>query len=137
MNALPTPDWANLEAFAQSLIAPSALERAVAILIYPRRRPVPISIAAIVGVIGAEFTPLTDRKVKEIVEQLRLTHHCPIGASRQEPFGYFWIVTAADRETAVRPYRQQILTMWRTLRALDSPAALRELHGQLRLEEED
>lgn len=113
--------------FAQSKVDADALERVVAGLIWERSRAVPLTIAEITAMTG-----MPDRKVKEIVEQLRGTHRCAIGASRQEPAGYFWIRTAADRETAVRPYREQILSMWRTLRALDSPAALRELHGQLR-----
>ena len=79
---------------------------------------------------------MTARTVKAVVENLRSHHHCAIGASREDPPGYFWIRTAEDREVAVRPYRNQILTMWRTLRVLDSPASLRELHGQLRLPEE-
>jgi hypothetical protein len=44
-------------------------------------------------------------------------------------------VDAADREAAVGPYRAQILRMFEVLRALDEPARVRELLGQLRLDE--
>jgi predicted ArsR family transcriptional regulator len=115
--------------FAHSKIVPTLVERNVADLIFGRRRIFPVTIAEITEALG-----IRERTVKEIVEQLRAAHRCAIGASRQAPFGYFWIYTAVDRETAVRPYREQILTMFRTLRVLDSQAGLRELLGQLRLE---
>jgi hypothetical protein len=115
--------------FALSKIEPHPVEQTIADLIWLRERVTPITIAAIVASTG-----LSERVVKHVVEHLRSTHRCAIGASREAPFGYFWIHTAADREAAVRPYREQILTMWKTLRVLDSPASLRELLGQLRLE---
>lgn len=127
--------------FERSKLAPTALETLVAELIYARQgRAHPIPIAEIIewfeehaATVGTER--LTERRVKDVVEQLRAAHRCPIGARRGQPEGYFWIVDAADREAAVEPYRRQILAMWRTLRVLDSTASLRELHGQLRLEE--
>ena len=115
--------------FAHSKLTPTAHEKVIAGLIFQRARILPISIADITVCTG-----LDERTVKGHVEQLRSAHRCAIGSSRQAPAGYFWIRTAADRDTAVKPYREQILSMWRTLRVLDSPAALRELHGQLRLE---
>jgi hypothetical protein len=123
--------------FAQSSLTPTTTERLVASLIWAHRRPIPITIAHIIAACKTTYgETVSERTVKGIVEQLRVSHRCPIGASREAPAGYFWIRTAADRETAVRPYREQILSMWRTLRVLDSPSALRELHGQLRLEAE-
>ncbi|MDE2097832.1 MAG: hypothetical protein KGL39_11335 [Patescibacteria group bacterium] len=115
--------------FSRSTVDPAPMEKVVAGLIFNRESIRPLAIADLVVMCG-----MSARQVKQTVEELRRTHHCAIGASRQEPSGYFWIRTAADRETAVRPYREQILTMWQTLRALDSPASLRELHGQLRLD---
>ena len=72
-------------------------------------------------------TDYQPRDVKAIVEGLRREHLMPIGARREEPSGYFWIVDAADREVAAAPYRRQILTMWETLRRMDTPQHLREL----------
>jgi hypothetical protein len=118
--------------FAKSKIDPIGTEKTVAALIWLRSRGDPIGIAEIIEQTGGVMAA---RTVKAIVESLRSHHHCAIGASRENPPGYFWIRTAEDREAAVRPYRNQILTMWRTLRVLDSPASLRELHGQLRLDE--
>ena len=119
--------------FEKSTVPPDPLEKVVAGLIWQHQRSAPISIDEIVRTCGHS---LSDRKVKEIVEQLRVTHRCAIGASRQTPFGYFWVRTADDREAAVKPYREQILSMWRTLRVLDSQEKLRELYGQLRLDQE-
>ena len=59
----------------------------------------------------------------------------PIGALRDWPGGYFWMVDARDFEVGLQPYRQQVVSGWRLLRALDEPARLRELHGQLRMED--
>lgn len=117
--------------FSHSPIDPEPVEKVVAGLIWQRDRVRPIAIREITAATG-----MSERAVKETVEQLRTAHRCAIGAARQEPFGYFWIRSAEDREIAVRPYREQIFTMLRTLRVLDSPAALREFLGQLRLEVE-
>jgi hypothetical protein len=90
----------------------------------------PISIAKL-----HEMTGYSERQIKGIVEQLVVTHHLQIGAKREEPAGYFVIQDVADREAAVGPYRSQILSMWRRLRVLEGPQTLRELLGQLRLDD--
>jgi hypothetical protein len=118
--------------FADSQIAHTDNEELIAELICHRKgRARPISIHDIKALTG-----LSDRSVKEVVEQLRITHRMPIGASRHNDNpGYFWIVDAEDRAAAVEPYKRQIITMWRTLRVLDSTEGARELLGQLRLED--
>jgi hypothetical protein len=122
--------------FARSKVPPTALEAVIAELIWNHAgRECPVSISEIIRDVGLGWAfELNARKVKEVVEQLRVMHRVPIGARRTAPFGYFRIVDAADREAAVGPYREQILTMWRTLRVLDSPERCRELLGQLALE---
>jgi hypothetical protein len=117
--------------FAKSTVEPSPCERIVAEAIYHcRGRHNPVPIAHLSEVIEREA-----RTVKGIVEDLRVKHRLPIGACRQEPYGYYWIVDAADQAAAVEPYRNQILSMWRTLAILDSKPALRELLGQLRIDD--
>jgi hypothetical protein len=117
--------------FAGSKVKPAAVEVLVAGLIWNHQgRGSPIPIAKV-----QQLTGLAVRKVKEVVEQLRVMHRMPIGARREDPAGYFWIVDAADREAAVGPYRAQIRRMFQVLRALDEPARVRELLGQLRLQE--
>ncbi len=117
--------------FDRSKVPPEPVEALVAGLIWEHAgRANPISIAEI-----RHRTGLSERKVKDVVEQLRVTHRVPIGARREEPAGYFRIVDAEDREAAVGPYRSQILQMFRVLRVLDEPGRVRELLGQLRLEE--
>ena len=90
----------------------------------------PVSIAAI-----REQTGLSERQVKGVVERLVVEFRLKIGARREEPSGYFIICSASDQEAAVGPYKAQILAMWKRLRVLEAPHALRELLGQLRLED--
>jgi hypothetical protein len=119
--------------FVKSKVEPSEMEVVIGRIIWGHAGRVnPISIAEIKRQISDP--KLSVRTVKNVVEQLRVMHRLPIGASREEPFGYFRIVDAEDRAVAVRPYRKQILTMWRTLRTLDSAERCRELLGQLTLE---
>jgi len=60
-----------------------------------------------------------------------VAHRIRIGGRRGDPVGYFVIQDLEDLEVAVRPYRDQIFAMWRRLRALLEPHALREMAGQL------
>ena len=89
----------------------------------------PASIAAI----RAEAHWLTERRVKAIVAELRKAGQ-PIGASRGTPHGYYLIESGSEQEQTVCTYRRQILTMWQTLKKIDSTARLREFAGQLRAE---
>jgi len=116
--------------FAASKVTPSAMERVVGAMIWEHQgRANPISLEAV-----SQATGLDERAVKGIVEQLVVTHRMRIGGKREAPVGYFVVVDAEDQETAVRPFRNQVLAMWRRLRVLAEPRALRELHGQLTIE---
>jgi hypothetical protein len=68
--------------------------------------------------------------VKELVEQFAL----PIGASRQEPYGYFLCVTAEDVELAIRPLESEVISLARRIRALGGEKRLAEFAGQLQLQ---
>jgi hypothetical protein len=102
-----------------------------------RDNPVPIKEIVRVAAISFRLPNLSDRKVKEIVQQLRVVHRCPIGARREEPAGYFWIVDAEDLEAGLGPYRAQVIEGWRVLRAIAPRAWVLQLHGQLTLDEVD
>lgn len=108
-------------------------EQAIAWIIFThhRSRHQPVSIAAL-GI----NTGLSERTIKGIIEKLRVNHRMPIGARRDEKPGYFWIVDQMDQEIACIPFRNQVLTMFKTLRVLDSPKRVRELLGQLQMEVE-
>jgi hypothetical protein len=122
-------------AFDRSTTRPDRMEILIAAMIWFRRgRTNPISIAEIIRLAGVEG--LTDRTVKGVVEQLVVTHRCRIGARRDEPCGYYWIVDAEDQAAAVSPYKAQILSMLRRLRVLDSHEDYRAFVGQLALEDE-
>ncbi|MCB1020611.1 MAG: hypothetical protein KDC27_11825 [Acidobacteria bacterium] len=89
----------------------------------------PVSIARL-----KQDTKLDDRQVKGVVASLREEFGMPIGSRREQPSGYFWVVTEEDHEAAWGPYRAQMLTMARTLKRCDSPRRLAELAGQLEME---
>lgn len=117
--------------FSASQLPATKEEVLVASLIWQRRgRGNPISIARL-----RQLTGFSERQIKGIVEQLVVAHRMRIGARREDPAGYFMIETAEDLEAAVKPYRNQILAMWRRLRVLEQPNKLMELLGQLRLED--
>ena len=117
--------------FAASKIEASAEERVIAEMIWRHKgRANPISIAKIAAATGKK-----DREIKAIVAELVVSHGMKIGGSRMEPVGYFLVVDAEDLEAAIRPYRDQVMAMWRRLRALADSRTLRELHGQLAIEE--
>lgn len=109
-----------------------AVELEVADLVRMATRETPVSISDL-----RRRTGHSERSVKGIIEVLRHTYHMPIGARRTAPFGYFLVRTAEEAEEAVEPYRQQVISMWKTLRALYSPRRLREFHGQLPLGESE
>lgn len=90
----------------------------------------PISILAIQSEFDRWGEPITPRRVKAIVSELRRNGQ-PIGASRGTPHGYYLIESGSEQEHTVRTYRRQILTMWKTLKRIDSTARMREFAGQL------
>jgi hypothetical protein len=121
-------------AFDRTSVRPDRMEILIAALIWPRRgREHPISIAEIIQVSGV--AGLTERTVKAVVAQLIETHRCRIGARRDEPSGYFWIVDADDQDAAVRPLKAQVRAELRRLRVLDSAEDYRTFMGQLVLEQ--
>ena len=120
-------------AFAASSIDPTKMERVVAEVIWRRRgRANAVAIATLTKMFSRD-----ERTIKGIVEQLVTTHRMRIGGARNgDVVGYFMIEDAGDLEAAVGPYRSQIFAMWRRLRVLLEPRALREMHGQLVIDQE-
>jgi hypothetical protein len=117
--------------FARSPVRPAKEEALVGGLIWKHRgRSNPVSIARL-----RELTGLSERQVKGVVEQLVTTHKMRIGGRREEPSGYFMVESAEDLDAAVKPYKAQIIAMWRRLRVLEAPQGLKELLGQLKLED--
>ena len=116
--------------FDRSEFRPTSLEAQIGRLIWQHKgRDHPISIARI-----RELTTMSDRAIKDVVESLIVTHKMRIGARRDAPAGYFVIETIEDQQTAVKPYRSQILAMLRRLRVLESPEEIRKFLGQMALE---
>lgn len=87
----------------------------------------------------SELAPLmkvSARTVKATAKALIETFALPLGASRQEPYGYYLCITAEDIEDASRPIRNEILSLAKRYKALRGGARLIELLGQLRLDVE-
>jgi hypothetical protein len=76
------------------------------------------------------------REIKGAVEDLVTRLRVPIGGSRQKPYGYFLIVTAADHDLAIQPLRHEMESLIRRLRALTSKEDVARMFGQMILNTE-
>lgn len=103
-------------------------ERRVADLIHGRRAANPIKIKEITAETGYD-----ERKVKAVCRTLRNYHLLPIGASRREPAGIFWISTAEEFMAYYHTTKAQALDELQTLGRL-CRRHFPELAGQLKLE---
>lgn len=76
----------------------------------------------------------SDRQIKGAVKCLIEQFGIPIGSSRQQPYGYYLVVSDQDAEDAVRPLRNEIFSLLRRIQALSPKSKfVRELQGQLDL----
>lgn len=78
--------------------------------------------------------PWNERTVKAAVKDLVERFGMQIGASRKPPYGYFFILTAEDREEARRPLRNELKSLARRLRALSSKLEIAREWGQIQVE---
>jgi hypothetical protein len=76
---------------------------------------------------------MSERDVKKTVKSLVEDFGLPIGASRQQPSGYFLCVTPEDMEDAIRPLVHEIESLARRVRVLGGEQRLAEIWGQMRL----
>ena len=128
---LPLFDTAA-DVLAQSTIPAKASERRIYDLIATHRgHASPISIETLHRITG-----MSERGIKGAVAELIVTHRVLIGASRQEPVGYFMIESDEDREVASAPLMGQIIQMARRLRAINGKQNVREWLGQLSIRED-
>lgn len=108
------------------------VELIVARMIVSASRDTPVTITAIQDHLAQKqgLKP-TARNIKRIIRELRHTHRLPIGASRDEPSGYWWPRNVEDwKELIVRLQAQpldELTTLHRIIRA-NQP----EMMGQLR-----
>lgn len=123
---------AALDALAASTIPAREVERRIYDLIAPHTgHKNPISIASL-----HKITGLSERTIKAVVAELICTHRVLIGASRQDPIGYFIIQSDEDRTVASMPLMGQTLQMLRRLRVINGKHQTREWLGQLSLKED-
>lgn len=83
-----------------------------------------------------EHLRLAPRAIKAAMKSLVEDFGVPIGASRQEPYGYFLIITPEDLEQALRPLQNEITSLARRVRTLAGAQRVAEIFGQVRAEME-
>jgi hypothetical protein len=76
---------------------------------------------------------VNEREVKQLAKTLTEEFQIPVGASRQQPYGYYLCTTDAERRGAAQPYIREIISLARRVRALQPEATMLELEGQGRL----
>lgn len=81
-----------------------------------------------------EETGLGEREIKGIFRTLRDLHALPIGASRQKPFGYYWITTKEGFLSYYHTARAQAMAELVTLEKM-ARKHWPELAGQMKLPE--
>lgn len=78
---------------------------------------------------------MSDRKIKDIVRNLRISFHLPIGSSKSgTEGGYFLILTPEDQKVFDRTVLDQVYAQIQAHRGASGPARTGELLGQLLLE---
>jgi AraC-like DNA-binding protein len=97
-------------------------------LIRPHSYEHPIKIKDLMAATGYD-----ERRIKDLCRTLRDYHLFPIGASRQEPAGIFWITTAEAFLKYFHTIRAQALSELSTLHRM-ARKHFPELAGQLKLE---
>lgn len=76
---------------------------------------------------------MSPRIIKSTVKSLIEDFGLPIGGSRQEPFGYFLIVSGEDLEAALRPLVHELQSIARRVKALTGEQRMAEIFNQARL----
>ena len=63
---------------------------------------------------------ISKRKLKEVIESLRVNFKQPIVAKKAHPSGYYLPKTEEERQAGLAPYQRQILTEQKNLAAVMS-----------------
>jgi hypothetical protein len=79
-------------------------------------------------------SPMSVRRVKQIVRALRKNHAFPILSRREAPAGLFWCSSAVEMEGFIKLFRGQAMDELHTLSKIVR-TNYPELAGQLKLEE--
>lgn len=77
---------------------------------------------------------ISSRDVQSIVKHLVEDKRLPIGSSVTKPFGYYWIVTEAERRACRNHFIRRALSNLAHAKAYDSDAIVGPLVGQLEIE---
>jgi hypothetical protein len=85
----------------------------------------------------SERTKLGEREIKDAVRSLVIDFDLAIGGRRQEPYGYFLILTAEELEDSLRPLGHEIRALLLRYKKLGNKHRLLQLLGQIKAELEN
>ncbi len=78
--------------------------------------------------------PMSDRAIKAVVHELRVTYRLPIGSNKGTPNGYFIMVSPEDRAILYNQILDQVRAELEVLRATNQQHEALRMLGQLQLE---
>jgi hypothetical protein len=81
----------------------------------------------------AEETEIATRDIQAIVKYLVEERHLPIGTAMNEPIGYFWITTDAERKAVRDHFIRRGVSTLRHAKAYDHEQLVGPIVGQLEL----
>jgi ERCC4-type nuclease len=82
----------------------------------------------------SEYTKLSDRAVKDAVRSLIVDFKVRIAGSRQEPYGYYLVMTAEEARAAASPLVHEALDLLQRAEVLTDEHFITEQNGQMRIE---
>jgi hypothetical protein len=105
------------------------LKKVLGLLIYHKGAAAAIQIKEI-----SAYTKLSDRAVKDAVRSLIVDFKVRIAGSRQEPYGYYLVMTAEEARAAASPLVHEALNLLQRAEVLTDEHFITEQNGQMRIE---
>jgi hypothetical protein len=103
-------------------------KKVLGLLIYHKGAAAAIQIKEI-----SAFTKLGDRAIKDAVRSLVVDFKVRIAGSRQEPYGYYLVMTAAEAIAAAAPLIHEIQELALRAGVLTDEVFISEQQGQMRI----
>lgn len=82
----------------------------------------------------SEYTKLSDRAVKDAVRSLIVDFKVRIAGSRQEPYGYYLVMSAEEARAAAAPLIHEGIELFKRAGILTDKVFISEQQGQTRIE---
>jgi hypothetical protein len=121
--------------FEQPALPYKGAELTIAQLILDATSTEPASIHWLQRKAAQEGAEISDRRIKQIVEELRDSGHI-VCASREKPYGYYLPKDADELKAGLSAYLSQSISQIKKIRKLCASSAYKEIFGQVRLQVE-